>query len=215
MDVFIPLAYMTVTLFAQDLKNTSSLIFHLLPSHADYCIRSYTKWNRNMLLCDSPFLSGFPLYFRFIVAWCEEFRISIPAFPFLAKLMTPANSILSFCCLQFWFGFWTLWEFIEQNSFKLSFFFSKWDKYLNWGQTSTYYDRIFPSSSWHREWIHTVEEWCETVYPHSVHWDKANAQLEAQHRTPLPSSIVPLGPKPDGNLVGEPLALAFPQPPQV
>lgn len=123
LDVFIPLAYMTVTLFAQDLKNTSSLIFHLLPSHADYCIRSYTKWNRNMLLCDSPFLSGFPLYFRFIVAWCEEFRISIPAFPFLAKLMTPANSILSFCCLQFWFGFWTLWEFIEQNSFKLSFFF--------------------------------------------------------------------------------------------
>lgn len=27
-----------------------------------------------MLLCDSPFLSGFPLYFRFIMAWCEDIQ---------------------------------------------------------------------------------------------------------------------------------------------
>lgn len=33
--------------------------------------------------------------------------------------------------------------------------------------------------------------------------------------TPLPRSVVLLGSKPDGNLVGEPLALAFPWPPQV
>lgn len=39
------LAYMTVALFAQDLKkNTYSLISHLLPSHANYYIlRSATK----------------------------------------------------------------------------------------------------------------------------------------------------------------------------
>lgn len=68
-----------------------------------------------MLLCDSFSLSDFPVYFTSTVVLCEEIQDFHPCFLFAfpAKFMTPANSIFPFICLQFWFRFWTLWEFIE------------------------------------------------------------------------------------------------------
>lgn len=123
----------------------------------------------------------FPLYFRFIMVWCEEIQDFHFCFPFPAKLMTPANSILSFHLPVL------VWVLDSLGVYRTGAIYTppppapKWDKCLNWGQANTNCDRIFPSSAWHRGRIHTLEEWHETVPPNSGHWDKANAQLEAQH----------------------------------
>lgn len=75
-----------------------------------------------MLLCDSSFLSGFLPYFRFLMV-CEEIQDFHSSFFLSCQAHDPCQLHLSFC-LQFWFGFRARWEFIEQNSFKLSLLLS-------------------------------------------------------------------------------------------
>lgn len=161
-------------------------------------------------------LEWFPLYFRFLWRGVKRFRISTLAFPFPAKPMTLASCIFSFC-LQFGFGFCTLWEFTEQNSFKFFYLFI----FKQMGPVSQM------RSGQHLLWQNLpliLLAQGENSYSRRMAWNcvptvSIGIKLMPRWRhstvTPLPSSVVLLGPKPDGDQVGEPLPLAFPQPPQV
>lgn len=154
----------------------------------------------------------FPCIFRFIILWCARGS----GFPFLLFSFSQAHDP---CQLHPFLHLpailvWVLDSlgFIEQESLKLSLFPNGTSVLIEVRPTPTVTESsLIPLA---QERTHR-EEWCGLM-SNSVHWDEANAQLETQHSdTLLPGSVVLLGPKPDGSLVGELLALAFPGPPQV
>lgn len=73
--------------------------------------------------------------FPISMMWCEEIQDFHSCLSLSCQAHDPCQLHL-FLCLQFWFRFWTLWEFI--------YFLNKWDQYLKWGQSNTYCDRISP-----------------------------------------------------------------------
>lgn len=133
-------------------------------------------------------------------------RISILAFHPAAR--SPVNSSLPFICPLFGFG--NLQNMSHWNSFSPN-------------GTSVLIE-VMPTPSVtesspypplaHRENLHSQRMVWNCV-SNCVHWDKPDAQLDAQCTAPLPSYVILFGPRPDGNLVGGPSALAFPQPPWV
>lgn len=135
-----------------------------------------------------------------------RFRISILAFHPAAR--SPVNSSLPFICLLFGFG-------NLQNM-------SHWNSFSPNGTSVLIEVMPTPSATEsspypplaHRENLHSQRMVWNCV-SNCVHWDKPNAQLDAQCTAPLPSYVILFGPRPDGNLVGGPSALAFPQPPWV
>ena len=198
---------------AQDLERSSySRIPHWLPSHANCSIpKPATKWNRTVLLHESSSLSVFPCYFRFIMLWCEEVQDFHSCSSFSGQAHDPCqlHPFLHLPAILVWvldsLGVY------RTESLKLSF--SKWDKCLNWGQANTYCDRIFPSSplaqgenSEEKNGVKLCLQTVSTGMKLMPSWRHNTATL-------LPGSVVLLGPKPDGSLVGELLALAFPRAP--
>lgn len=107
--------------------------------------------------------SGFPfLLFPFLPS---SWPLPAPSFPSSAYSFGLSSGFL---------------EFIEQESFKLFLFFPNGTSVLIEVRPTLRVTESCPHLPWHRENL-CQGEWCETVNPKSVHWDKADAQLEAQH----------------------------------